>query len=167
MQTVRLEQDTDSNVHVSLSSLDSHLHNSLICSRFELQRRLAASPRLSNISVVSVDPGVMPNTGLVKDASPTIQFLLHYVLGSVISIVTWLRPNGDYRTAWKSAGDLLNASFNEKDYGKHPQALYLNGSAKAEAGAEARNEQYQKEIWKASIGMARLKEGDTVLENWQ
>ncbi|KAL8824249.1 MAG: hypothetical protein Q9191_005187 [Dirinaria sp. TL-2023a] len=135
--------------------------------RFELQRRLASSSRLSNISVVSVDPGAMPNTGLVKDASPMIQFLLHYVLGSVISIVTWLRPNGDYRTPWKSAGDLLNASFNETDYGKHPQALYLNGSAKAKAGAEARNEQYQKEMWKASVRMARLEEGDTVLENWQ
>lgn len=134
---------------------------------FELQRRLAASPRLSNISVVSVDPGAMPNTGLVKDAPLMIHFLLHYILGSVIAVVTWLNPNGDYRTVWKSAGDLLNASFNEKDYGKHPQALYLNGSAKAEAGVEARNEQYQKEIWTASVGMARLKEGDTVLESWQ
>ena len=96
-----------------------------------------------------------------------IKFLLHYVLGSVITVVTWQRPNGDYRTVWKSAGDLLNASFNDKDYGTHPQALYLNGSEKAEAGVEARNEQYQKEIWTASVRMATLKEGDTVLENWQ
>ena len=138
-----------------------------VYSRFELQRRLATSRQLSNISVVSVDPGAMPNTGLVKDASKFIQFMLHYVLGSVVAIITWLRPNGDYRTPWKSAGDLLNASFNEKDYGKHLRALYLNGTDKAEAGAEARNEQYQKELWTVSVRMAGLKEGDTVLENWQ
>ena len=134
-------------------------------SRYELQRRLASSPQLLNISVLAVDPGGMPNTGLVKDASWIIRFLLHYVLGSVISAVTWLQPNGSYRTAWKSAGDLLAASFNEKDYGKHPQALYLDGSRKAEAGPEARDEQKQKALWAASVKMAGLKAGDTVLED--
>ena len=94
--------------------------------RYELQRRLAASPRLSKISVISVDPAAMPGTSLIKDASYFILFMFHYVLGSVISLLTWMNPNGDYRTVWKSADDLLNASYNEKDYGKHHQALYLN-----------------------------------------
>lgn len=136
-------------------------------SRYELQRRLEADPQLSDVSVMSVDPGAMPNTGLVKDASWIIKIMLHYVLGSMISIVTWFRPNGDYRTPWKSAGDLLFASFDEKHIGKHPRALFLNGTAKAESGVEARNEHYQKELWKASVPMAHLEKGDTVLENWQ
>ncbi len=106
----------------------------------------------------------MPNTGLVKDASWAVQFLLHYILGSVISLVTWLRPNGSYRTPWKSAGDLLAASFNEKDYGKHPQALYLDGSMKAEAGPEARDETKQNVLWAAGVKMVGLRAGDTVLE---
>jgi len=106
----------------------------------------------------------MPNTGLVKDASRAIQFLLHYILGSVISLVTWLQPNGSYRSPWKSAGDLLAASFNEKDYGKHPQALYLDGSRKAEAGPEAMDEEKQKMLWAASVKMAGVKYCDTVLE---
>lgn len=37
-------------------------------SRYELQRRLASTADLSNISVLAVDPSAMPNTGLIKDA---------------------------------------------------------------------------------------------------
>ena len=93
--------------------------------------------------------------------------LLHYVLGAVISIVTWLQPHGSYRTPWKSAGDLLAASFDETEYGKHPRGLYLDGSRKAKAGREAMDEEKQKALWIASLKMAGLKDGDTVLENWQ
>lgn len=93
--------------------------------------------------------------------------LLHYVLGSVISFITWLQPHGSYRTTWKSAGDLLAASFDEKEHGRHPQGLYLDGSRKAKAAREAMDEQKQKALWMASLKMAGLKDGDTTLENWQ
>ena len=109
----------------------------------------------------------MPNTGLVKDAPWIIMILLHYVLGSVISFITWLQPHGSYRTPWKSAGDLLAASFDEKEYGRHPQGLYLDGSTKVQAAREAMDKQKQKALWVASLKMACLKDGDTVLEDWQ
>ena len=85
----------------------------------------------------------MPNTKLLKDIA-TYSWLVHlifqYVLPSVIGLVSWLFPNGDYRTTWRSAGDLLNANPNEKDYGKHSQVLYLNVSRESQAGAEATDE---------------------------
>ena len=85
----------------------------------------------------------------------------------MISVVTWLQPNGSYRTPWKSAGDLLAASFNESDYSKRPQALYLDGTKKAKAGPEARDEKKQKALWAASVKMANLTAHDTILENWR
>ena len=93
--------------------------------------------------------------------------LLHYFLGAVISIITWLQPHGSYRTPWKSAGDLLAASFDKKQHGRYPQGLYLDGSQKAQAAREATEEQKQRSLWIASLKMAGLKDGDTVLENWQ
>lgn len=131
--------------------------------RYELQRRLASSTQLSNISILAVDPGAMPNTWLLKDASSSIRFLVDYVLGYMVSTLVWFNPNGSYRTTWKSAGDLLSASFNEKDYGEHPQALYLDGSRVAEAGPEARDQEKQKALWAASVKLAAVKAGDTVL----
>ena len=90
-----------------------------------------------------LEPGAMPNTKLLKDIA-TYSWLTHlmfqYVLPSVIRLVSWLSPNGDYRTTWRSVGDLFNASSNEKDYGKHSQVLYLGVSRETQAGAEATDE---------------------------
>lgn len=138
--------------------------------RYELQRRLSASPSLFNISVLAVDPGGMPNTSLAKDLAAH-SWVLHigfqYIMGALIDIISWLNPNGSYRSSWTSAGALLNASFNEKDLGKHPQALYLDGTREGRAGKEAMNEQRQRELWEASLEMAAIKNEDTVLEKWQ
>ena len=85
----------------------------------------------------------------------------------MISIITWLQPNGTYRLTWKSAGDLLAANSDETKYGKHPQGLYLDGSRKAESGSEARDENKQKAFWSASIKMANIDATDTVLDDSQ
>lgn len=63
------------------------------------------------------------------------------------SQITAFSPNGNFRTKKKSAKDLLNASFDEEALGKHPKAVYLNGSAKFEPGKETRDETKQKPVW--------------------
>lgn len=110
----------------------------------------------------------MPNTGLIKDASPFIKFAMQTILGSLISIVTYFNPNGSYRSVWKSASDLLGASFGDRgSYEGDLRGVYFDGSRRSEAGREARDEQKQEMLWRESIRMAGVVKGDTVLEGWQ
>jgi hypothetical protein len=134
--------------------------------RYELQRRLSADPALSSISLVSVDPGGMP-TGIARDAPFLIQVLMKWILPSLAPILVYLQPNGSLRTPAKSAADLLRASFDEKALGKHPKALYLNGSEVGAVTAEAKEEKKQRELWEGSLQFAGIKEGDTALRNWK
>lgn len=88
----------------------------------------------------------------------------HTYLGSNIRIFAaeWNSTDTYY-----SAADLLRASFDEKGSGKHPKALYLNGSEVGVVTAEAKDEKKQKELWQGSLLFAGIKEGDTALTNWK
>jgi hypothetical protein len=61
-------------------------------------------------------------------------------------VLVLLQPNGSLRTPTKSARDLLRASFDEKLLGKHPKALYLNGSEVGHVTPEALDENKQKQL---------------------
>lgn len=82
-------------------------------------------------------------------------------------IAVWFNPNGFMRPTWKSATDLMLASFDEKKLGQHPKAVYLNGSEKDTPAAEARDEAKQKQLWEETLKLARVRDGDTILKNWQ
>jgi hypothetical protein len=43
----------------------------------------------------------------------------------------------------------------------------MNGSLKSESSVESRDEVKQKLLWVESLKMAKIRKGDTVLENWQ
>lgn len=71
------------------------------------------------------------------------------------------------RPPWKSAADLVLAAFDEKDLGKHPKALYLNGSEKSTPSVESQDEAKQKQLWTETVKLVRVRDGDTVLKNWK
>lgn len=129
---------------------------------YELQRRLAGT-KYSDVSVVAVDPGAMGGTGLFKESPATLRFVLHGVMAPLGVVTTALSPNGNIRTPSKSAKDLLNASFDEGTLGKHPKAVYLNGSARFEPSKETRDETKQKQLWMESVKLSGLREDEAVL----
>ena len=135
--------------------------------RYELQRRLSADPALSDISLVSVDPGGM-GTGIARDAPLIIRIIIAWIIPALAPIMVWMQPNGSLRTPAKSAADLLRASFDESaPLGKHPKALYLNGSEVGPVAIEAKDEKKQRELWEGSLQYAGIKEGDTILKSWK
>ncbi|KAL2060741.1 hypothetical protein VTL71DRAFT_9383 [Oculimacula yallundae] len=134
---------------------------------YELQRRLNADPVLSKISILSMDPAAMGGTGLTKRAPPFIRFLTGWLLPVFQVISVRLSPNGALRPTWKSAQDLMLASFDEKYLGAYPKAVYLNGSVKAESSAESRDEAKQKQLWAESVKLAMIRDGETVLTAWK
>ncbi|KAI2616239.1 NAD(P)-binding protein [Hypoxylon sp. NC1633] len=134
----------------------------------ELSRRLAADPTLSKISVLGLDPAAMMSS-LTRRGSWFISVFLVQIIGPVLApIMTWLSPNGDLRTTWKSAGDVMHAAFDtDGGLGEHPSGLYLNGSVVADVGPEAKDETKCRRLWSDSLGYAGIKDGDTVLADWR
>ena len=74
----------------------------------------------------------MGGTGLMRESPAALRFAVHWVMAPIAVLTTAFLPNGNFRTLKKSAIDLLNASFEEETLGKHPKAVYLNGSAIAD-----------------------------------
>ncbi|ROV92427.1 hypothetical protein VPNG_09606 [Cytospora leucostoma] len=130
----------------------------------ELQRRLDRDPALSNISVLGVDPGAM-STGMPRLASWFIRVLLFQI---IFPIVAYLAPNGPIRTTQKSASHVLQAAFDSGPaLGEFPKDRYLDGTEPRETSAESRDPQKRDLVWKTSVHLAQLKEGETALVNWQ
>jgi hypothetical protein len=148
------------------------LTHSFRLDRTELSRRLERDPKLSKISVVSVDPGAMP-THLARRGSFYLRvIIMKMVMPWLAAVSVYFDPNGALRTTSKSANDLMRASglveqgatVAEVQPGK---LVYLNGTDKAELGKEAQDETNAKVLWKYSLSAAQIKSGDTVLADWQ
>lgn len=87
------------------------------------------------------------------------------VMPVAASIAVRSKPNGVLRPMWKSADDVMQACFDrEVPKGK---ALYLNGTDEWETGVEARDAANRRSVWEYGLKAADVKQGDTVLVNWQ
>ncbi|TVY48341.1 Protochlorophyllide reductase C-like protein [Lachnellula occidentalis] len=129
----------------------------------ELQRRLNSDPKLSGISVLGVDPGMMPT----KITTNTLNWLIRFLIFIVAQVSSWLSPNGMLRLPHKSAGDVLAAALdNGPLHGERPKGLYFNGSEPKEVSVEAKDARKRSIVWKASVEYAGLKEEETYLANW-
>lgn len=132
---------------------------------YELQQRLNQDPSLQNISVLGVDPGTMVS-GLQRHAAWFIRVVLFQV---IYPLILWLKPDGELvRPPARSAGDVLEAAFGAVgEGGGLPKSLYLDGRKPLETSAEARDPEKRALVWRETVKYAGLKEGDTVLSNWQ
>lgn len=110
----------------------------------ELANRTAKDPKLSNISITSLDPGTMP---VLSEIS--VRF----------------SPNGILRPSWKSAADIIRACFDIKAH--KGKALYLDGTAGFQIAKDARDEAKRKDLWEYGLLAAKIEEGDTALVNWR
>lgn len=136
----------------------------LVMMMHSLQGRLNQDPALNKICVLGVDPGTM-STGLQRHASFFIRVVL---FGVILPLVAWWNPDGGVRTPERSAGDVVRAAFdNGPGLGEEPKDVYLDGTTPLETGVESRDAQKRDWVWKESVRLAGLKEGNTTLINWQ
>lgn len=130
----------------------------------ELQRRIDRDPALKNICILGVDPGTML-TGMHRDAPWLLRVLVFQI---IYPIILMLFPNGPVRSTQKSASHVLQAGFgSDPVLGQFPKSVYLNGTEPLETSAESRDVRKRDLVWKESIRYANLKEGETVLVDWQ
>jgi len=130
----------------------------------ELQRRLDSDPKLSGISVLGVDPGMMPT----KITTGSLSWLISFLFFIVTKIAGRLSPNGMMRLPRKSAGDVVAAALETgPPFGKRPKGLYFNGSEPKEVSVEAKDAEKRARVWRVSVEYAGLKEGETCLADWR
>ncbi|KAF3076397.1 Short-chain dehydrogenase TIC 32 [Trichoderma lentiforme] len=132
----------------------------------ELASRIAKDPKLSNISVIDLDPGGMP-TGIARRAGFLISFVvMKLVLPIVTEISVRVKPNGVIRAPWKSAADAIRACFEIEAH--RGEVLHLDGtSTDLLVAKEAKDEAKRKEVWEYGLKAAHIEEGDTVLVDWK
>jgi NAD(P)-dependent dehydrogenase (short-subunit alcohol dehydrogenase family) len=135
--------------------------------RYELQRRLDSDSKLHNVAIMALDPGGMPGTGITRTAPLLVRMIIEYIMPLFLGIINFLAPSLPFRTTKRSGGDLVYAALDEKELGKHPKTINLNGRVKEITSAETRDESKQKELWEGSLSLAGIKEEETVLEHWK
>ncbi|KAF2436944.1 NAD(P)-binding protein [Tothia fuscella] len=137
----------------------------MIMFMYELQRRLNDSPSLSSISILGLDPGWV--TTEIGRNSPFVARAIMQLFQVLAPPLSLFWPNIFVRTAKKTGDDLLRVCFDNKKFGEHPKAAYVDGSELGEPSEESKDSEKAGALWKGSLKWAGIKEGDTVLENWK
>ncbi|KAH8891218.1 NAD(P)-binding protein [Thozetella sp. PMI_491] len=132
----------------------------------ELQKRLNDDPQLSNIAVLGVDPGNMGGT-LARRGSFVVRVITQMITPTLALIFSYRNPNGNLRTAGKSASDVVRAAFDRKSLGMYPKDIYLNGTQPWSTSEESKDENKRVLLWADSVRYANIVKGDTILRNWQ
>ncbi|KAI1401053.1 putative short-chain dehydrogenase [Hypoxylon fuscum] len=135
----------------------------LIMMQHELQARLDADPALNKVCVLGVDPGTMIS-GLQRLASWVIRVLIFQI---IYPFILYMNPNGPVRPTSRSARDVLEAAFGVGEGGNPPKDKYFNGRTPLETSEESRDAAKRNLVWKETVRMTGLKEGETALTNWR
>ncbi|KAG8162705.1 hypothetical protein KVR01_007183 [Diaporthe batatas] len=96
------------------------------------------------------------------------------VLGIIFPIILFFSPGGDtVRSPARSAGDVLEAALGYPAVGGRgeadglPRDLYLDGRRPCGTSEEARDAGKRALVWRESVRLAGLREGETVLGDWR
>lgn len=114
-----------------------------------------------------MDPGAVGGTNLYENGFPVLmKFVLNHILVPVQNIAMYLGPksNGRFRTKEKVGRDLIWACWDEGILGSPcPGALYLNGTQVVDSSPETHDERKQKELWRESLELVGIGEGESAL----
>lgn len=130
----------------------------------EIQHRLDQQTELNRICVLTVDPGYM-STGLQR----TVPWLARLIIFDILfTIIVWLFPNGPIRRPKTSASHILRAAFDsDPGLGELPKALFFEGAKKAATSSESRDLRKRKLVWRESVKLTHVKDGETALADWR
>lgn len=106
----------------------------------------------------------MTETSLFRDSPLPLRIFFDWIATPLSPLLVRIWPNGYFRTAGKSAHDLLVACFDEGGVvGKNPKAVYLNGSVAAGTSEETRDEGKQRRLWDASVEISGVRDEESAL----
>jgi len=118
---------------------------------YELSRQLDGT----GVKVNAVDPGFVPTTDLLRNASGAQKFFSRYILHGM------LRFMKQTRTVAQAGGVITSVAVGDKF--KEVTGKYIRDGAEVKSSEESLDEARQKKVWELSGGYARL-EGFEPLE---
>jgi hypothetical protein len=135
----------------------------LIMMQHELQKRVNRDAALSNVCILGADPGIMAS-GLQRQAPWIIRVFVFKVF---CPLILWLNPKSEtVRCTHRSASDVLEAAFGTPEGGQLPKDKYFDGRKPFETSGESKDVSKRALVWKDTVRLASLKEGETILVNW-
>lgn len=123
-----------------------------IMTAYELQRQLQNTP----IRVNAFDPGMVPGTGLARTYPPILKF----VWKNIMPVLTLFKRN--VNSAKKSGTNLANIAF-AKQF-QHIKGKYFEGTKVIQSSQDSYNRVYQKDLWKTSLRLTKIKQEETWLQ---
>ncbi|KAI1098129.1 NAD(P)-binding protein [Jackrogersella minutella] len=115
---------------------------------YALDRHLKQSLPERDITVNSIDPGLMPGTGLARDANGFEKFLWHHVLPRIIPLLRVLvTPNIHH--PWESGVALARLAMGPDVEGE--TGKYFEGIKPIESSKDSYDEAKQEDLWKWTV----------------
>jgi len=93
--------------------------------------------------------------------------IFQYALIPLQALWVLLFKNGIFRTAGQVGKDLVWCCWDEVVVGQEPRAVYLNGTEVSTSSPESRDVLKQGVLWKGSLELAGLKQGEIALNEWK
>ena len=114
---------------------------------YALDRRLKQL-RNKKWTVVAMDPGLMPGTGLAREAGPFFRFLWMKVLPRIMPVLRILiSPN--IHIPEESGANLAWVAVDEIQ--KSTSAVYYEGRKQIESSVDSHNEKWQEDLWSWTV----------------
>ena len=108
-------------------------------------------------TVTAFDPGLMPGTGLARDAAPFLQFLWHRVLPRLIPLLrVLLSPN--VHTDAESGFALARLGVGEDVQGK--TGVYFEGLKEIKTSVDSYKVEKQDDLWEWTVKTVAKDEGE-------
>jgi len=128
---------------------------------YELSRRLqeeGLSTAQNPITVNAFNPGMMPGTGLARDASPLLRFAWNFILPTILPIARAFASMNRVSESGKTLARLVLDPDLEGVSGK-----YFSGMMEIPSSKESYDRQKALDLWKTSIELAKLTPEETPL----
>lgn len=113
------------------------------------------SPSDCPIRIFAIDPGLMPDTGLVRDLPEFLQSIFAGVIKGIEPFVKGIRLPA------QSGHDVYRLVTNTSLGGQN--ASYFDGDTEGQSSADSYNIDFQRDLWETSISLTQLQPHETIL----
>ncbi|MEM7536344.1 MAG: SDR family NAD(P)-dependent oxidoreductase [Chloroflexota bacterium] len=128
----------------------------MLCA-YEFSRQYQAADM--DVAVFGIDPGLMPGTGLAREAPA---WLLKYIFVPIVSLCSyWV---AGIRLPYQSGQDLARLITDDELTGK--TALYFDGHEEIRSSDDSYDLDKAIDLWNTSSELSGLREDETVLPIW-
>jgi hypothetical protein len=114
---------------------------------YALHRKFQSLPQ-NKLAVVAFDPGLMPGTGLAREASPVLRWLWIYLMPRMLPLVRFL-VGSNVHTAQESGANLAWLALSLDVAGT--SGKYYEGKKEIKSSKHSYDEKKQDDLWEWTV----------------